>query len=130
MVNIQNDSPLKFLVHSTINREGLDKKIYFPIFINNYRVLTCVDNGSDLTLMHASLFKKLFKNHANLLNHKNVHSIKSYTDTDITVLGQVSCNVKFTKYSNGTTIVLTIIADLGDSVPNFLFGNEIGRAHV
>jgi hypothetical protein len=41
-------------------REGLDKKVYFRINLAGYRVTTCVDSGSDLTLMQESLYADLF----------------------------------------------------------------------
>ena len=43
-----------------------DKKVYIPVYINKFRVIGCVDPGSDLTILHFSLYKKLFKGHIKL----------------------------------------------------------------
>ena len=36
-----------------------EKKVYIPTYVNNLRVVGCVDSGSDLTIMHFSLFNRL-----------------------------------------------------------------------
>ena len=43
-------------------RDGIDKKTYIPLFINNLRVIACANSGSDLSIMQLNLFKRLFKN--------------------------------------------------------------------
>ncbi len=35
-----------------------DKKIYTVTYIGKYRIIGCMDSGSDLTIMHLSLFQK------------------------------------------------------------------------
>jgi len=35
-----------------------DNKIYIPIYLKSFRVIGCVDSGSDLTIIHLSVFMK------------------------------------------------------------------------
>ena len=105
-------------------REGIDKKTYIPIYINNFRTIACADSGSDLTLMQYSLFKKLFKNYKNLIQKNNNLKIKSYSDTDLKVIGQCPLNIKFTQTGDPVKIDLTIVQDINAAVPIFLFGND------
>jgi hypothetical protein len=37
-----------------------DKKVFIRTYLNKYRVVGCVDSGSDLSIMHESLFSKIF----------------------------------------------------------------------
>jgi hypothetical protein len=42
-----------------------DRKIYIPTYINRFRMVGCVDSGSDLTILHYSYFKRIYKNSIN-----------------------------------------------------------------
>jgi dUTPase len=105
-------------------REGLDKKVYFRLNLAGYRVTTCVDSGSDLTLMQESLYTDLFGSTKYLCN-SIVTEVTSYSSNQITVLGEI--NTRFTlensnSYSNPITI--TVIKDIPGSVTPFIFGND------
>ncbi len=62
MVSVGSQS--KFTCYFTEDKVSesynLEKKIYCPIIINNYRVIACINNGSDLTVMQYNLFKYIF----------------------------------------------------------------------
>jgi hypothetical protein len=56
-----------------------DKKIYTVTYIKKYRVIGCMDSGSDLTIMHLSLFKRLNLNIK--LDRDNVPLITTFSNT-------------------------------------------------
>ena len=70
-------------------------------------MIACADSGSDLSIMQLDLFKRLFKNYKNYLKNEDSLTIKSYSDNDLTVLGQCPLRVKFEPL--GQQIILTII---------------------
>ena len=72
-----------YTVNNPNLRLGLDKKIYIPLYVNNMRVIACVDSGSDLTLMQHTLYSKLAGNQK--LHTSQVGVIKSYSDNVIKV---------------------------------------------
>ena len=56
------------ITHTTYNVSKLEneniypsteKKIYIPTYVNKFRVIGCLDSGSDLTIMHSSLYYKI-----------------------------------------------------------------------
>jgi len=115
------NSPPKCL--SVSYREGLDKKLFIPVYISNYRVIACLDSGSDLTIMQIGLYKSIFKNKK--LSKCAIPHIKSFSNNSIKVLGQVTCTVKFNTRNNLTaTLTIVVINNINDQVPSFLFGND------
>jgi len=103
-------------------REGLERKIYFPIFINNFRVIACVDSGSDVTLMQESLYHLVFNKRK--LSESKILTIKSFSNNDIRVLGEINSYVKFTSTGKTISLCILVIKDIGDSIPYFLYGND------
>ena len=57
-----------------------EKKIYIPTYINKLRVVGCVDSGSDLTIMHYSLFERLKIEKSKLLSSE-IKQVTSFSDT-------------------------------------------------
>lgn len=117
-----------YAVDNVVYKEGIDRKTYFPVIINSYRVIACADNGSDLTLMQLSLFKKLFSNFRQLLSKSTEMKVKSYSDDAITVIGMVQVTCKFTKGGHTKTLMITVIKDINGNVPLFLYGNDSLRS--
>ena len=105
-------------------KDGIDKKTYFPTFINNMRVIACADSGSDLTLMQFGLFKKIFKYHKNLIKKDPNLTIKNYSNNELQIIGQCPLHIKFKLNENTIMINLTIVHDINAAVPVFLFGND------
>jgi hypothetical protein len=105
-------------------RDGVDKKTYLPMYINNYRVIACADSGSDLSIMQHSLFKKLFWFSKHVIKPDPSLSIKSYSNTDLTVLGHCAVYVKFEPRGKQISLNLIIVKDINSAVPPFLFGND------
>ena len=99
---------------------NLERKTYCAIFINKFRVVTCIDSGSDLTVMQQNLFKAIFpNNYAKIMKNSNLECIKSFSSNSIKVNGQAKVWVGFSRYGKLLPINLTIIEDI-DGVPTFL----------
>ena len=81
-----------YTVNNPNLRLGLDKKIYIPLYVNNMRVIACVDSGSDLTLMQHTLYSKLAGNQK--LRKSQVGVIKSYSDNVIKVKGETNICIR------------------------------------
>ena len=62
MINVGNQSKITcyFTEDKVSQITNLEKKFFCTIFINKLRCIACVDNGSDLTIMHYTLFKDIF----------------------------------------------------------------------
>jgi hypothetical protein len=104
--------------------DTVNKKTYFPIYIKNMRVIACADSGSDLTLIQLSLFRKLFPDYNRKLTKGSNITIKSYSNNKIEVHGQCKVAVKFSKSQGTIDLILTVIQDITEAVPQFLFGND------
>ena len=37
----------------------LAKKIYVPFYVNDVRITGCMDSGSDITIMHESMYERM-----------------------------------------------------------------------
>ena len=111
-----------YTVNNPNLRLGLDKKIYIPLYVNNMRVIACVDSGSDLTLMQHTLYSKLAGNQK--LRKSQVGVINSYSDNVIKVKGETNIFVKFSQYSPPVSLTIIIIEDIAGSITPFLFGND------
>jgi dUTPase len=105
------------------DRQGLDRKIHFPVYINKFRVVACSDSGSDLTLMQENLFYKIFGSKT-LLQRSGVNDLRSYSSTSIKVRGQITCSVYFERGTASVDLTLVIIENIPNSITPFLFGND------
>ena len=74
--------------------------------------------------MQLDLFKRLFKNYKNYLKNEDSLTIKSYSDNDLTVLGQCPLRVKFQPLGQQIILTIIIVKDINATVPSFLFGND------
>jgi hypothetical protein len=127
MLSVRDQGYGIFNLYAYENRaftEGVNKKTYFSVYIKNFRVVACADSGSDLTLMQISLFKNIFPDFKKKLDEKPNTIIKSYSDNQIEVYGQCKTAVKFEKGQEPVDLTITVIEDINESVPQFLFGND------
>jgi len=99
-----------------------DKKIFIPVIINKYRIVGCVDTGSDFNILHESYFKKIFKNKIPDLI-KEFSPILSFSDTVLPILGKFLCHVKLGWDHPGFSTNLYIVKDI-PNVPIFLLGTD------
>ena len=103
---------------------SIERKIYCPVFINKLRVIACIDNGSDLSVMQYSLFKSIFLSSARaILKSCQLKTIKSFSANSIDVYGQFKCMLGFSMNEPRVNVDITVIADIV-GVPLFLFGND------
>jgi len=127
MVQAVQPSLKIYNVNAENYREGLDKKLYIPIYLNGYRVVACLDSGSDLTIMQLSLYNKIFNKRK--LDPCSIPHIKSFSNNDIKVIGQVTCETSFKKGYNGkATLTIIVIGNINNQIPTFLFGNDSFKA--
>jgi len=105
---------------------NLEKKIYMTLYINNLRVIACVDSGSDITIMQEGLYNAIFKHRK--LPPSQIKTVKTFSSTHLKILGEMSCLVKFTKEGALSTLTIYFVEHIGDTVPMFLFGNDSLKA--
>ena len=115
------------IVHSSpdLKIPDSEKKIYLPTYINKHRVIGCLDSGSDLTILHLSLYNKIMpKTH--YLPESDIKFITTFSDTDISVKGKFTCNIGLSRTHPGIKIDIYVISDIPNQTP-FLLGNDLLR---
>jgi hypothetical protein len=125
VVNALSPPPLEKLplnvctynVNSCVN----DKKVYTSCFINKYRVSAMVDNGSDLSIIHLSLFNKIKRN-TSYVPSKDFN-ITSFSNNSIEVLGTYDINLIFNPNQCGIPTKFVIIEDIPNTPPCLLGSN-------
>ncbi|RPH79157.1 MAG: hypothetical protein EHM77_06190, partial [Planctomycetaceae bacterium] len=100
-----------------------DNKIYIPIYLKSFRVIGCVDSGSDLTIIHLSVFMKIFRN-MNILNLSPIQYIHSFSDHKIKVRGVFPACIRLNKGHPGISVSTYVIDDI-PNVPPVLLGNDM-----
>jgi len=105
----------------TENIEG-ERKIYIPVYINRFRIVGCVDSGSDITILQLSRFKQLFGNRLAISKAK-IPQITTFSNHNIPVLGAINYYVKLAPEHPGIKLNIYIIKDIAN-VPTFLLGND------
>jgi len=99
-----------------------DKKIYTVTYIGKYRIIGCMDSGSDLTIMHLSLFKRL--NLKIKLDKENVPLITTFSNTGLQVCGSFHCILKFGIKHTGIPCAIYVIPDVPEQT-QFLLGANL-----
>ena len=83
----------------------------------------CVDSGSDLTLIHLSLFKKIFKN-TNILGTSDIKHVTTFSNHNILVRGKINHRIKLYPNHPGIHATIFVIDDI-KNVPSLLLGNDL-----
>jgi hypothetical protein len=78
------------MVQHNESREGLDKKLYFSAYLNKYRIIACIDNGSDLTLLQYRHYSMIFEKHGIHMDKCEIPYLKSFSENTVTILGQLT----------------------------------------
>ena len=86
--------------------------------------MACIDSGSDLTLMQENQFLRIFNKNKKLLRPCQTCNIRTFSDNELKVLGQIECPVAFERGGMPVYLTIIVIQDINDSVPAFLFGND------
>ena len=105
-----------------------DKKVFIKTYLNRFRIIGCFDSGSDLTIMHESLFRKVFSN-PNCLQHSSIPVITTFSDTTIPVLGSIKCKIKLLPTHSGVWTDIFVIKDVPNQTP-WLIGNDFLRSSL
>jgi len=100
-----------------------EKKVYVKTIINRFRVVGCFDSGSDLSIMHASLFRNIFGTIKNL-DPSPVQDLRSFSNDSIRILGTKSVFMKFQPNHKGISATIYIIDDVPNQTP-WLVGADI-----
>ena len=101
----------------------VEKKIFATFFLNNFRVVGCVNTGSDLTIMHNTLFKQLFPHIKVLLHKSNFATVTCFDNMVIPIKGKITCVLKCQQNGKGFTIDLQVVDDI-PNVLSFLLGSD------
>jgi len=121
-----NNTERKHRIYNASEGNFTEKKIYIQVFLNRYRLVGCVDSGSDLTLMHLSLYEKIkFKSHP--LEPSDIPYITSFSDNNIAVKGKIKCKLQLKWDHPGISVVIYVIRDIPNQTP-FLLGNDLLRS--
>jgi len=99
-----------------------DKKVFAVTFVNKFRVIGCIDSGSDVTLMHFSLFKRICK--GIVLQKSDVPFITTFSNNGIKVSGMFKCLLKFGTDHIGISCIIYVIPDVQDQA-QFLVGQNV-----
>jgi transposase InsO family protein len=102
-----------------------EKKLYIPVHINKYRIIGCVDSGSDLTIMHYSLYCKI-REKPHRLAEGEVKCITTFSDTNIGIKGKFSCRLRLNETHQGIEVDMYVIPDIPNQTP-LLLGNDLIR---
>ena len=99
------------------------KKIYIPVYLNKFRIVGCLDSGSDVTIMQESLFNQIFKKSMKI-NQSEVTHIVTFSDDTVNVLGEKTAYVKLEANHPGILMSICIIKDI-PNVPSLLLGSDL-----
>ena len=123
--NYLEGEPL-YRIYSTDSSDDSDRKIYIPTYLNKFRIVGCVDSGSDLTILHTSYFEKIFNN-KNSLIRSNIRNIATFSNHILPVQGKINVKIKLSREHPGIPLSIYIINDV-PGVPSFLLGNDFLKA--
>jgi hypothetical protein len=92
------------IMHTQIESDTTsEKKIYIPTYLNRFRIEGCIGSGSDLTLMHDSLFRQIKQKHQTL-NTSEIPFITTFSDNNVRVKGKLPCNLLLNPNNPGIPI--------------------------
>ncbi len=115
------------IVHNdpSIESPESEKKIYIPTYINNYRVVGCLDSGSDLTILHSSLYHRI-KPKTHYLTESDIKYVTTFSNTDIAIEGKFPCKIGLSRAHLGIDVDVYVIPDIPNQTP-LLLGNDMLR---
>jgi len=87
-----------------------ERKIFIPTYINKLRVVGCLDSGSDLTILHVSLYNKITPP-KHCLEQSDITYITTFSDNNISVIGKFTCHLRLNLEHPGIQISIYVIPD-------------------
>jgi len=118
-------SKIKDNLSETDNSDN-SKKLYIPTYLNKFRIVGCVDSGSDITILLESYFKRIFKGRTDLFK-SDISNITTFSDTVVPVIGKLNCLIQLSPSHPGINLPIYVIPDI-PNVPVFLLGNDMLKA--
>ncbi|MFN9684013.1 MAG: hypothetical protein ACK583_01955, partial [Cyanobacteriota bacterium] len=112
-----------FLGNSSSQDKPIDRQCYIPFYVNKKRVVGLMDSGSEITIMHISLFKRVFSNDM-MMSPIYLGFIRSFSAGEIPILGMKSIHLQPDRYKPGIVFNMYIINDI-PGVPIFLVGFNV-----
>ncbi|MEG2013588.1 MAG: hypothetical protein RR063_10370 [Anaerovoracaceae bacterium] len=109
-----------------ISDEVCNKKIYIPTYVGKYRIIGCVDSGSDITILQLRQYDRIFKNRSHI-KKGDIQHITTYCDNTVPVLGVIHARVQLSQKHPGIKLCIYIVQDI-PNVPAFLLGNDMLKA--
>jgi len=107
-----------------------DKKIYIECRINKFRVISLIGSGSDLSILHYSVYKKIRpQGSGDSWDNSGISHITTFSGQDIKIKGTVSWLVKPFLLHPGLLTKFHIIQDI-HGIPDILLGNDILKNHL
>jgi len=107
-----------------------DQKIFVETFINNYRVVSLIDSGSDLSILHYSLYKKIKPAGSGKgLEKSDIAFITTFSGQDIVIKGTVTWLVKPHRGHPGLLTTFHVIQDI-EGIPDILLGNDLLKQYL
>ena len=109
----------KHLNLSSLSLNKPDKKSYIPTWLNKQRIVGLVDSGSDVSILHFSLFRKIFGQQTKI-DSRDTLTISTFSNTQISVLGKFKTLIKLSPNHPGIPLEIWIIDDITNCPPLLL----------
>jgi len=109
----------------------LAKKIYVPFYVNDVRIIGCMDSGSDITIMHESMYERMLTLTDPVRPPKMLPSkipyLTTFSDTQVTIIGMCGMWLKPASRAFPVRVDVYIVPDI-PNVPVLLIGNDVFKS--
>ena len=103
------------------------KKVYIPVYLNMRRLVGCMDSGSDITILHKSMYDRIYEHNHKKLLQSDIPHITTFSDNRVPILGKLHTFLKLSQFHPGLLVTIYIVQDI-PNVPVFLIGNDVFKA--
>lgn len=108
---------------TVFNMTERGRKLFIPVLINKFRIISLIDSGSDLSLMQLNLYNKICQD-SDKINPSGIIHINSYSNHKVKVYGEYHLNLKFSRTQRSVPFTVFIVSDTPQS-PSLLLGNDL-----
>jgi hypothetical protein len=91
-----------------ITESNCTKKIFISTYLNKFRIIGCIDSGSDITILQLSRYDCIFKSR-NYIIPADIEHITTFSDNTIPVLGVIHTNICLSKTHPGIKMTIYIV---------------------
>jgi hypothetical protein len=82
-----------FLGNSDSKNRIMDRQCYVPFYVNKKRVVGLMDSGSEITIMHTGLFRRVFADDLTM-SPSDISFIRSFSAGEIPILGMKNIHLQ------------------------------------